>query len=203
MQTAFRTYLDAGSTTPVSDADFARICAAFKSKKLKKKAFLLRAGEVCKHYALVLTGALRLYSVGDKGSEHVLSLGVENCWVGDRESWVLLTPSPYYLEAVEDTSLLLITHACMQELLRTVPAWAELMRGVNRRQGIATQKRLEAAISSTAEERYVAFLAQHPGYEHRFCQHLIASYLGILPETLSRIRMKQLAAKTQSVKVLS
>jgi CRP-like cAMP-binding protein len=203
MQASFRTYIDAGNTTPVSDADFARICATFGLKKLKKKAFLLQAGEVCKHLAFVLTGALRLYSVSDKGSEHVLSLGVENCWVGDRESWVLLTPSPYYLEAVEDTTLLLLTHAHMQELLRTVPAWAELMRGVDRRHNIATQKHLEAAISSTAEERYVAFLAQHPSYEHRFCQHLIASYLGILPETLSRIRMKQLAAKTQPTEVLS
>ena len=62
---AFRTYIDAGIATPVSDADFALICAAFGSKKLKKKAFLLRAGEVCKHFAFVLTGALRLYSVGD------------------------------------------------------------------------------------------------------------------------------------------
>ena len=203
MQASFRTYLNAGSTTPISDADFARICAAFVPKKLKKKAFLVRAGEVCKHLAFVLTGALRLYSVGDKGSEYVLSLGVENCWVGDRESWALLTPSPYYLEAVEDTSLLLLTHAQMQELLRTVPAWAELMRGVNRRHTIATQKRLEAAISSTAEERYVAFRAQHPSYEHRFCQYLIASYLGILPETLSRIRMRQLAAKTPLAAVLS
>ncbi|MBJ6146164.1 Crp/Fnr family transcriptional regulator [Hymenobacter sp. BT559] len=203
MHTSFRTYLDAGSTTPVSDADFARICAAFMPKNLKKKAFLVRAGEICKHLVFVLTGALRLYSVGDKGSEHVLSLGVENCWVGDRESWVLLTPSRYYLEAVEDSSLLLITHAQMQELLRTVPAWAELMRGVNRRQSIATQKRLEATISRTAEERYVAFRAQHPNYEHRFCQHLIASYLGILPETLSRIRMRQLAVKTPLAEVLS
>ena len=200
---AFRTYIDAGISTPVSDADFARICAAFTPKKLKKKAFLLRAGEVCKHFAFVLAGALRMYSVDEKGGEHVLSLGVENWWVGDRESCVLLTPSRYYVEALEDASLLLITHAQLQELRRTVPAMAELMRGLDRRHDIATQKRLEAAISSTAEERYVAFLAQHPSYEQRFPQHLIASYLGILPETLSRIRAKLLAAKTQAAEVLS
>jgi CRP-like cAMP-binding protein len=200
---AFRTYIDAGISTPVSDADFACICAAFTPKKLKKKAFLLRAGEVCKHFAFVLAGALRMYSVDEKGGEHVLSLGVENWWIGDRESCVLLTPSRYYVEALEDASLLLITHAQMQELRRTVPAMAEFMRGLDRRHDIATQKRLEAAISSTAEERYVAFLAQQPSYEQRFPQHLIASYLGILPETLSRIRAKLLAAKTQAAEVLS
>ncbi|UOG73376.1 Crp/Fnr family transcriptional regulator [Hymenobacter tibetensis] len=200
---AFRTYIDVAISSPVSDEDFACICAAFVPKKLKKKAFLLQAGEVCKHFAFVLTGALRLYSVDDKGGEHVLSLGVENWWVGDRESCVLLTPSRYYIDALEDASLLLITHAHMQELIRTVPAMAELMRGLDHRHEIATRKRLEAAITSTAEERYVAFLAQHPSYAHRFPQHLIASYLGILPETLSRIRTKLLQAKTQPVELLS
>lgn len=200
---AFRSYIDAGISTPISDADFARICAAFTPKKLRKKAFLLRAGEVCKHYAFVLKGALRLYSVDEKGTEHVLSLGVENSWVGDRESWVLLTSSRYYLEALEDASLLLITHAQLQALLRAVPAMAELMRGVNRHHDIAAQKRLEAAISGTAEERYVAFRAQHPTYEQRFAQHLIASYLGILPETLSRVRARLLVARPQLAEVLS
>jgi CRP-like cAMP-binding protein len=200
---AFRTYLDAGISTPVSDADFALICAAFEFKKVKRKTFLLRAGEVCKHFAFVLAGALRMYSVDDKGTEHVLSLGVENWWVGDRESCVLLTPSRYYIDALEDAYLLLITHAHMQQLRRTVPAMAEFMRKLDQRHDIATQKRLEAAISCTAEERYVAFLARHPSFEQRFPQHLIASYLGILPETLSRIRTKLLAAKSQPVELLS
>jgi CRP-like cAMP-binding protein len=74
---------------------------------------------------------------------------------------------------------------------------------LDRRHEIATQKRLEAAISSTAEERYLAFLAQHPSYAHRFPQHLIASYLGILPETLSRIRSRLLHAKPQLIELLS
>ena len=73
---AFRTYIDAHISSSVSDADFACICAAFVPKKLKKRAFLLQAGEVCKHFAFVLAGALRLYSVDDKGDEHVLSFGV-------------------------------------------------------------------------------------------------------------------------------
>lgn len=192
---AFRTYIDAHISTPVSDADFACICAAFVPKRLKKKAFLLRAGEVCKYFAFVLAGALRLYSVDDKGGEHVLSFGIENWWVGDRESCVLLTPSRYYIDVLEDANLLLITHGQMQELIRTVPAMAELMRELDRRHAIATQKRLQAAISSTAEERYLTFLSQYPSYVHRFPQHLIASYLGILPETLSRIRTKLLQVK--------
>jgi CRP-like cAMP-binding protein len=200
---ACRTYIDSGISTPVSDEEFARICAAFTPRKLRKKDFLLRAGEVCKHIAFVLKGALRMFSVDDKGGEHVLSLGVENWWVSDRESCLLLTPSRFYIDALEDACLLLTTHAQMLELIRTIPAMAELIQGLDRRHEIATQKRLEAAISSTAEERYLAFLAQHPSYAHRFPQHLIASYLGILPETLSRIRSRLLHAKPQLIELLS
>jgi CRP-like cAMP-binding protein len=200
---AFRTYINSGISSPVSDAEFARICGAFTPMKLKKRAFLLRAGEVCKYFAFVLRGALRLYSVDEKGGEHVLSLGVENWWVVDWESCVLLSASRYYIDALEDASLLLITHAQLQELIRTVPAMAELMRGLDRRNSIAAQKRLEEAISCSAEERYVAFLRQHPTYAQRFSQHLIASYLGILPETLSRIRTRQLQARPQPAELIS
>jgi CRP-like cAMP-binding protein len=189
---AFRTYMDSHLATPVSDAEFAAVCAPFAVKQLKKREFLLRAGEVCKCYAFVLRGALRLYSVDERGGEHLLSFGVENWWVGDRESCVLLTPSSYYIDALEDAELLLITHAQMQDLRRTLPAMAELMSTLDRRHDIAAQKRLHAALSCSAEERYTAFVAQHPDYLRRFPHHMIASYLGILPETLSRIRSRLL-----------
>lgn len=199
---AFRTYLES-YTTCVSDADVAAICAVFTPKMLKKKSFLLQAGQVCKHFAFVLKGALRMYSVDNKGGEHLLSFGVENWWIGDRESCVMLTPSPYYIDALEDSELLLITHAQMQQLIRTVPAMAELMRELDRRHEIASQKRLHAVISCTAEERYAAFAAQHPDYLNRFPHHMIASHLGILPETLSRIRTKRQLPKAWPVELQS
>jgi CRP-like cAMP-binding protein len=193
---AFRTYFDTQIATPIADADFAMVCDAFMPKQLKKKDFLLRPGEVCKHVAFVQQGALRLYSVDDKGGEHVLSFGVEQCWVGDRESYARLTPSPYYIDALEDADLLLVTYAQIQALVRTIPAMAELMRGLNYRHEIADLKRLQAVISDTVEGRYAALIAQHPDYLSRFPQRLIASYLGILPETLSRVRTKLLQAKS-------
>ncbi|TGE03784.1 Crp/Fnr family transcriptional regulator [Hymenobacter fodinae] len=200
---AFRTYVDSLLASPISDADLAAIGTVTVPKHLKKRGFLLQAGEVCKHFAFVLKGALRMYSLNDKGGEHLLSFGLENGWIADRESCVLLTPSAYYIDALEDSDLLLLTHAQLQALIRTVPAMAELMRELERRHEVATQKRLHAAISCTAEERYAAFVTQHPDYLSRFPHHLIASYLGILPETLSRIRAKQLRSNALPIASLS
>ena len=124
---AFRTYLES-YTTCVSDADLAAICAVFMPKMLKKKSFLLQAGQVCKHFAFVLKGALRMYSVDDKGGEHLLSFGVENWRVGERESSVMLRGARYYVDALEEWELPLRTYSQMHQVVRPGPAMAELMR---------------------------------------------------------------------------
>jgi CRP-like cAMP-binding protein len=185
-----RDYIDQQTRSTISDADFALVTAELLPYKLRKKQFLLRAGEVCQYQAFVMQGALRLYTMDARGNKHIHVLGVENMWIGDRESWSQLTPSPYYIEALEDSELLLINCPQAQGLVRTVPLVAELVRIQDERNAIATQKRLHDAISCSAEERYAAFIAQHPTYVQRFSQLMIASYLGISPETLSRIRAK-------------
>ncbi|TGE03785.1 Crp/Fnr family transcriptional regulator [Hymenobacter fodinae] len=187
---ALRNYIDQQTCSTVSDADFALISDALLPYKLRRKQFFLRAGDVCRHKAFVVQGALRVYTVDAKGNKHIQLFGVENKWVGDRESWLQLTPSPYYIDALEDSQLLLIGCPQAQELVRKVPLVAELVRIQDEQYAIETQKRLHAAISCTAEERYAAFVTQHPDYVRRFSQVMIASYLGISPETLSRIRTK-------------
>jgi len=187
---ALRDYIDRQTRSIISDADFAVVMAELLPYKLQKKQFLLRAGEVCQYQAFVMEGALRLYTVDARGHKHIHVLGVVNMWIGDRESWSQLTPSPYYIDAVEDSQLLLINCPQAQGLVRTVPLVAELVRIQDERNAIATQQRLHDAISCSAEERYAAFIAQHPTYVQRFSQLMIASYLGISPETLSRIRAR-------------
>jgi CRP-like cAMP-binding protein len=187
---ALRDYIDQQTRSTISDADFALVTAELLPYKLQKKQFLLRASEVCQYQAFVMQGALRLYTVDARGNKRIHVLGIENMWIGDRESWSQLTPSPYYIEAVENSELLLINCPQAQGLVRTVPLVAELVRLQHERNAIATQRRLHEAISCSAEERYAAFIAQHPTYVQRFSQLMIASYLGISPETLSRIRTK-------------
>jgi CRP-like cAMP-binding protein len=187
---ALRNYIDQQTRSTISDADFALITAELLPYKLRKKQYLLQAGEVCQYQAFVVEGALRLYTVDARGHKQIHVLGVENMWIGDRESWSQLMPSRYYIDAVEDSQLLLITCPQAQELVRRVPLVAELVRIQQERNAIATQQRLHDAIALSAEERYAAFVLQHPTYVQRFSQLMIASYLGISPETLSRIRAK-------------
>jgi CRP-like cAMP-binding protein len=184
--------MDQYTSSTISDVDFAVVSAAFTPRKLRRRQFLLQAGEVCKYFAFVLEGALRQYNVDEKGQEHIMQFAVENWWVGDRESFLMLTPSRYNIDALEDCQLLLITNAHLQELFQTVPAIAVMTREMDQRNFIATQKRLYASIGHSAEERYAELLKEHPDYLQRFPQHMIASYLGISPETLSRVRHKVL-----------
>src|SRR6202023_2878477 len=108
------------------------------------------------------------------GIEHIVHLGIENWWVGDRESWVMLTPSIYYIDAWEDTELLLITRADTLKLVKQFPAFDEMERGMDERNNISTQRRITSSISLTAEKRYVDFTNSHPDFLQRFPQHIIA-----------------------------
>lgn len=175
------------SLSPTSEEQ-ALITATFQPKKLRKKQYFLQEGDVCKYAGFIVKGAMRQYSVDDKGVEHIVHLFIENYWANDRESSTMLTPSKYNIDAWEDTELLIITRAEMLDLMAKIPSMAEMIRIMDERNAIANQRRLSSTISNTAEKRYEEFAANHPQFIQRFPQHIIASFLGITKETLSRIR---------------
>lgn len=181
-------YINEHATKPLTDSEVELVKAVFLPKKLRKKQYLLQEGDVCKHFAFIVKGAMRQYSVDDKAIDHIVYLSIENWWVGDRESFVMLTPSVYNIDAWEDSELLLITRADLLNLLSHVPAIAEMARLMDEKNSIAVQRRLNASISFSAEKRYEDFANSYPDFIQRFPQHIIASYLGITKETLSRVR---------------
>ncbi len=176
----------------LSEEDFPLFLDYLIPKKIKRKQCLLQEGEICKHLAFIITGAMRKYYVDDKGAEHVIDLYVENWWAGDRESWVMHTPSKYNIEACEDCDVLLISRANQLKLCNHLPAFNQLMVKLDERNAISSQKRITSSISLTAEKRYADFVDLHPEFVQRFPQHIIASYLGITKDTLSRVRKKAL-----------
>ncbi|KAA0992240.1 Crp/Fnr family transcriptional regulator [Dyadobacter aurulentus] len=192
MYDAFFDYLKRYSSEPLSEDEMNLIRQALTPFKLRKRQYFLQAGDVCKNFAFITHGAMRQYMVDDKGTEHVARLGIENWWMGDRESFLMNTPSAYHIDAWENTEMLLINKAATDELIRKVPAYCEMTREMDNRNNIANQRRITSSISFTAEKRYADLFATYPELIERFPQHVIASYLGITKDTLSRVKRQLL-----------
>ena len=175
------------STTPLTAANIEGIKKCFILKKLRKRQFLLQEGEVCKYVAFIVKGAMRKYSVDEKGAEHIVALSIENWWIGDRESLTTSTPSKLNIDAWEDTDLLVATKDDFATIA-PILAISEMLRELDYRHALALQKRIGANISQSAEKRYYDLVDTYPEFVNRFPQHLIASYLGVTKETLSRVR---------------
>ncbi len=189
MHEAFLKYLESYSHVPLAESEIALIKKSFVPKKLRRRQYFLQEGEVCKYQAFIVKGAMRQYSVDDKGAEHIVRLCIENWWAGDRESFTMLTPSIYNVDAWEASDVLTLTIADMNSL-RAIPAIAEMARKLDDKHAFAYQKRVNASISMTVEQRYEDLAKTYPEFLQRFPQHIIASYLGISKETLSRVRHK-------------
>ena len=181
-------YINSHNTLPLTSEEEELVKTAFQPKKIRRKQYFLQEGDVCKYSAFIVKGAMRQYSVDEKGVEHVVHIFVENYWASDRESMIMLTPSVFNIDAWEDTEMLIITRAEMLSLMSKIPSLVEMIRLMYERNAIANQRRLNSTISSTAERRYEEFASNHPQFIQRFPQRLIASFLGITKETLSRIR---------------
>jgi CRP-like cAMP-binding protein len=181
-------------TISITEEDFNYCKSLFLPKKLRRKQYLLQEGDVCKYTTFVEKGILRMYTVDSKGTEHILQFSLEGWWVGDLYSFLTNEPSVYNIEALEECELLLITKASWDLLLEKVPAFERYFRILIQNNLIATQRRLIGSLSLTAEERYLRLLETFPDCLQRVPQHMIASFLGITRETLSRVR-GQLAAK--------
>lgn len=181
-------YIQKYSSTPLTNSQIRLLEEAFISKKFRKRQYLLQEGEVCKYLAFILKGAMRQYSVDEKGIEHIVYLTIENWWAGDRESYTMLTPSRYFIDAWEDTEALLITRADSIRLLESIPALKEASKQMDEKNAFALLNRVSSSISLSAEQRYAELEKKYPEFLQRFPQHIIASYLGITKETLSRVR---------------
>ena len=173
----------------LTEEEYALLETLFLPTSFKKGEFLLREGEIAKSGAFVTSGCLRSYTVDDKGKEHILQFSPEDWWSGNLDSYRNGTPSAYFIDAIEDTEVLLQDGASFQKCME-IPAFAAGFLGGIQKSAIAKDRRIITSLSETAEERYRGFLQKYPTIVQRVPQHMIASYLGISPETLSRIRKR-------------
>ena len=178
----------------LSEDEFNYCKTLFLPKKLRKRQYFLQEGDVCKYQAFVEKGILRSYTIDDKGSEHILQFASEGWWMADLSSFLTGEPSVFNMDALEDAELLLITQPSWELLLQKIPKLEHYFRILIQNHLITTQKRLLQSLSEQAEERYIRFTKTYSDCVRRVPQHMIASYLGISRETLSRIR-KQLVVR--------
>jgi CRP-like cAMP-binding protein len=164
--------------------------AVFKPKKLRKRRYLFEEGDICKFAAFIVKGSARMFTIDSKGHEHIVRFGVEGWWLGDSESYLLELPTRYNVEMLEDSEVLLVNKDDYQHLVDTIPAIAAATKSLDKQSFVSNQTRIHASISMTAEERFDDLVKRYPAFLQRFPQNMIASYLGISPETLSRIRSR-------------
>jgi CRP-like cAMP-binding protein len=165
-----------------------------KTIKISKGNFLLRQGEICKHSFFVESGLLRQYSIDNKGKEHILQFAPETWFISDRESVYFNQPSNYFIQALEDSSVLQIDESFILHLAEQSKSFLAFNNKLLHNHIRHLQKRVTQLLSAAAEERYLDFIKLYPDILLRVPQSMVASYLGITPESLSRVR-KDLAAK--------
>lgn len=182
-------YIQDRSQSLLTSSDIALIRECFIYKKLRKRHFFLQEGDVCKHFGFIVKGSMRQYTIDQKGTERIIHLYIENWWASDRESFWKETPSIYNIDAWEETDLLLLPKENgYYERVNSIPAFTKMRLKLDDNNSIASQRRLRASMFDTAEKRYEELLKCYPAFVQRFPQHILASYLGITKETLSRIR---------------
>ena len=161
-------------------------------KKLRKKQYLLQEGDVCKYMAFVQKGILKSYSIDFKGNERIIQFALEGWVIADLNSYITGEAATYNIDAIEDSELILIAKSAHDELLLKMPKYETFTR-VNITGGyIALQKRMTSILSCPLEQRYTNFIEMYPDIVQRVPQHMIASYMGLTAETLSRLRKKMI-----------
>jgi CRP-like cAMP-binding protein len=183
---AFEKYLR--QWVDISDEELELIRTASLERKIRKWQSILHEGEVWKITCFITTGCFRLYRFSADGTDHTLRFGVENWWISDQESYNHEKPSEYNIEALAASTVIVWTKDKWEELRETIPALKLFNEKLLARGYETSQQRIYSLISNSAEEKYLEFQKTYPKVFNSVPLHMVASYLGISRETLSRIR---------------
>jgi CRP-like cAMP-binding protein len=170
--------------------------SVLRIKKVKRKQFVEQPGYVSKYRTYVVSGALRAFFIGTEGQEHTISLAVDDGMIGDPGSFLLQEPATLFVEAIEDSTLIQWSFESEQMLLDRIPQFATVMMRRAQQIAVMMQRRVISHLSLTAEQRYEEFANKHPAFIQRIPLYIIASYLGMTREFLSKIRNQKIVSKS-------
>jgi CRP-like cAMP-binding protein len=158
--------------------------------KVKKKAFLMQAGDITRYEYFITKGCLKVYTLDENGAPHISMFAVEDYWTGDMASFMTKTPSRYFIKATEDSELLGISRENFELLFQEIPKFERFYRILYQKSLISYIRRSNHGISLSAEERYIEFKKKYPNIINRITQKDLAAYIGITPEFMSKIITK-------------
>src|SRR6185369_7421125 len=159
-----------------------------KTRKFLKGQFVVQQGDVCKTENFVLAGCLKTFHMDHEGQEHVVMLAIENWWTSDLGSYIHQTPADFNVQCLENSEVAQISYEDLEQLFIEIPKLERFFRIIIQKAFAASQKRIVNNFSLPAKERYLKFREQYPQIEQRVPQYMIASYLGMTKEFLSKIR---------------
>jgi len=188
----FKSYLQ--KRVAITDEQFAMISDKLKVKEFDKNELILMSGDVSSTGYFVLSGLLRCYSIDSKGKAHIIQFAPEQWWLSERNGMFFNEPSEFFIDSIEATKAIAFPKDFMNEAAKHVPCMNDLNSTMLNNSIRFMQRRINMLLSATAEERYLNFIQLYPNLTLRVPQWMIASYLGITPESLSRVR-KDLAHK--------
>jgi CRP-like cAMP-binding protein len=189
-----RLFQDMALTITLTDGEKQLLRSVLIPKSVRKRECLLQAGDECRYTIFVAEGCLRSYTIDQHGAKHIYQFAIEGWAISDMYSFLTGEPATYYIDAVEDSELYLMDKGGKEELLDQIPGMEKVFRLALEKNYIASQRRVNAMLGSSIEEKYLSFARTFPQIVQRVPQHMIASYLGVSAQTLSRMR-KQLAGK--------
>lgn len=167
-------------------------------KKVRKRQFVAEQGEICRYENYVVEGCLRCYHTDEEGTEHIVQFAVDDWWISDLHSFLTQSPANFSVDAIEPSVLIQFGYDDLQELYERIPKLNQFFRLIIQNAFVASQKRIVASYSKDAGKRYIEFRNRYPNIEKRVPNYMVASYLGITPEFLSKIRRRMAGKSSQN-----
>ncbi|WP_420315984.1 Crp/Fnr family transcriptional regulator [Ekhidna sp.] len=159
-----------------------------KIRDYLKGQFIVQQGDVCKYESYVISGCAKTFHIDREGNEHVVMFAIEHWWTADLGSFITQQSADYNVQCLEKTKVAQFSPESLEQLYVQIPKLERFFRIIIQNAFVASQKRIVRNLSLTAKERYLIFREQYPDIEQRVPQYLIASYLGITKQFLSKIR---------------
>ncbi len=164
------------------------LCSKLVYRKYLKNQYIVQQGDLCRHECFIIKGCAKMFYIDAEGQEHIVMFSIENWWTSDMGSFITQTPADYNIQCLENTELIQFQYDALEELYVKIPKLERFFRKILEKSIVAFQKRLVRNFSLTAKEQYLHFKKSYPKIEQRIPQYMIASYLGITKEFLSKIK---------------